>query len=946
MSAVFEQIFEMSLMASVVIVVVVLIRLCLRKTPRKYAYALWSVAAFRLVCPVSFKAFFSLFRFVRTVEGIQTVQTVTNPVPTVSPGYFDSVSPEHFNSVPPVEFDPDYMVTYPLATPPAAEIPWYATVDWVRVAAIVWLVGLAALLIYGIVSYVRLRRRMDTAVRSGEDVWYSDRVQSPFILGFARPNIYMPFGLTEDQQRYVLAHERYHLKRFDHIVRPLSFLILAVHWFNPFVWLAYYLMGRDMEMSCDEKVLSTENSIRKAYSTTLLSFAANRRFPAPSPLAFSESGVKGRIKNVLNWKKPRTWVTVIAIIVCIVVIVVCAANPAAHPYDWTKNLTVEDVEWAELMVNGEEETERRLSETEREELVALINGLSKDELEQPPKQSVWAFPTERMLTICCGGVEYVLNLGPDPMTLSSKDGSVDWGSGDPWFIGNDELKEFVRQMPALIEPTPENPPVPPVDDPSNPVEDPNESVEPLKVRHFADLTHDGVDETITLTYQEEMGLYTLMVANAEGEMLWQGNAGLSHVDWNGFYLYEKDGQQYLMSWLPYGNTGLCSYIYEIFSLSETGEQILLTSGSFLYGTNTVEELLSIDIEGLKAFEAEVNALLEDAIVLITTDEGTPYYSTRDVSLCKLWSAPLIAVQEWKQSVVGRLPIVMAYMELGPALLAAVEEQVAIHMGDYDLAYVEQVKNTGGSTYRVTFRPGDYDGVSRVKWETSRYFDFAMDENGSSASKEALRVQEYAVCKVSGAETDYSVIARSLAEQYVKCILNRPDWADGQVLDVQVASTEVFDAYYGTDNPNFCFSKLLYVKVTEEQRNYWETGSGLGDMITEGPYAGYYVHGMEVTVRKLADGNWHMTGMGTGGAMVSLPVKLDNATTQQLMELYFLTAGDTHDWRILYYLGETPVEEVRTGLNALDAQKRQELTDALLEYVTANPDYAVWTAEDL
>ena len=863
MTAVFERIFEMSLTASVVIAVVALIRLCLRKVPRKYAYALWSVAAFRLVCPVSFKAFFSLFRFVRTVEGIQTVQVVTNSVPTVSPGYFDSVSPEHFNSVPPVEFDPDSLVTYPVNTPPAAEIPWYATVDWVRVAAIVWLVGLAALVIYGMISYIRLRRRMDTAVRSGENVWYSDRVQSPFILGFVRPNIYLPFGLTADQQRYVLAHERYHLKRFDHIARPLSFLILAVHWFNPLVWLAYYLMGRDMEMSCDEKVLSTEDNIRKAYSTTLLSFATNRRFPAPSPLAFGESGVKGRIKNALNWKKPRTWVTVIAIIACIVVIVVCAANPVAHPYDWTESLSAEDVGWAELMVNGEEQTERRLSEAELEELVALINGLSKVEMEQPPKQSVWAFPTERMLTICGGGVEYVLNLGPDPMTLSSKDESVDWGSGDPWFISSDALKQFVRQLPAVIEPTPEDPPVPPVDDPSGPIEDPNEGAEPLEVLHFADLTHDGVNETITLTYREDWQVYYLTVENADGEMLWQGEAGLSHVGWIGFYLYQRDEKSYLMQWNPYGNTGSFFYDYEVFSLTEDGGKVPLVSNTMEFSVMNEQTLLQLDIGALRAFEQEVNALLKDSIILISTHEGIVQYSTETEPLCKLWISP---ADTW--------------------------------------------------------------------------------ERGQQELGETLREHEYAVCQVSGSETDYNVIARSLAEQYAQCILNRPDWADGQVLDVQVASTEVFDAYYGADNPNFCFNKLLYVKVTEEQRNYWETGSGLGDMITEGPYAGYYVHGMEVNVRKLEDGNWHMTGMGTGGAMVTLPVKLDDATTQQLMELYFLTAGDTHDWRILYYLGETPAAEVRAELNALDAQKRQELTDALLEYVTANPDYAIWKADDL
>ena len=408
MTAVFERMLEMSAMAAVVIAVVMLIRLLLRKAPRKYSYALWSVAAFRLVCPVSFKAVFSIFRLADMVEKTEIREAIdhtildlpydvgTSPVPSVSTPPVAVTTPAPTVSVPP---------SVNVETLPEPEV----VIDWASaamdIAAVIWLVGLAALLIYGIVSYIRLRRRMSTAVLLEGNVRQSDRVQSPFILGFIRPKIYLPFGLGEEQQRYVLAHERYHLKRLDHIVRPLSFLILAVHWFNPLVWVAYYMMSRDMEMSCDEKVLSGADNIRKAYSITLLSFAANRRFPSPSPLAFGESGVKGRIKNVLNWKKPRTWVTVIAIIVCIVVIIVCAANPASHPRDWTKDLTVEDVDWAELNYYTNQWNYRRLSGEELEELVELLNGLRRREMKQPPPRGSWGFPSERMVTIYCNGVD-------------------------------------------------------------------------------------------------------------------------------------------------------------------------------------------------------------------------------------------------------------------------------------------------------------------------------------------------------------------------------------------------------------------------------------------------------------------------------------------------------------------------------------------------------------
>lgn len=848
MTAVFEKIIEMSLTSAVVIVVVMAIRLLLRKAPRKYSYTLWIVVAFRLVCPVSFRAVFSIFNFAKRLEQTEIVHAAPDPILSADP------LPDGFLSTPPgmtsdpIVLDPDYVFTYPVTVQPNIPEP-EVTVNLleraVEFAAVVWLIGLAALVIYGIVSYVRLRRRMATAVLSEDGAWLSDQVQSPFILGFVKPKIYLPFGLSEDEQRYVLAHERYHLKRLDHVVRPLSFLILAVHWFNPFVWAAYYLMGADMEMSCDEKVLSTEENIRKAYSTTLLSFAANRRFPSPSPLAFGEGGVKKRIRNALNWKKPRTWVTVIAIIVCIVVIIVCAANPTGHPYDWAGSLTVDAVERAELYVTDGNPQRRELTESEIAELVAQLNQVKRGEYGTYPKNSAWGFPTERMITLTCGGVEYVLNLGSEPLTISCKDESVDWRGETDWHISNDDLKALIRglekpaeQIDASLDNTTcyvsvdcvyQYPPISAVmPDDSGKIyligedlvavldKEDNDAGEyffdlapwqtlsveewdglfmagfapdisgyqeprirrlseeyalvdldrTLWILHMPksvnngvysayelaaadetavltqweiDLTHDGEAECIKLTRSEDGWIYDLMVENAAGEVIWSAELGTAHVGWNGFYLYEKDGQQYLMRWLPYGSTGIFSYSYEIFSLTQMGEKVPFTSGSYWYDTNSAEATLSIDVEGLKAFEAEVNTLLEDTIVLITTDEGTPYYSTQDATLCKLWTAPVSEVQKWKQDVIDRLPIVMAYMELDPILLTAVEEQVAIHMGDYDLAYVEQVQNIGGATYRVTFKPGDYDGVNRVTWQDSRQFDMVIDGDGGEGLPDSFEL---------------------------------------------------------------------------------------------------------------------------------------------------------------------------------------------------------------
>ncbi|MBO5339828.1 MAG: hypothetical protein J6A62_02375 [Oscillospiraceae bacterium] len=324
----FPEILNMSLTGSIVILAVLVIRFFLRKAPKKWSYLLWLVVAFRLACPVSLPSPISLLGAVNapvTTEGtIEYIpQTIVRPqTPVVSP-VTPSPAPSTPNAV-----TPD--VTTPAPQLPAAPEPVSVT----DILTVVWLIGMAMVLIYSVVSYLRLRRRLAEAILYHDNVWQSDRVQSPFILGFFRPRIYIPFGLDQQTMSYVLAHEHCHLRRKDHIIKPLAFLLLTVHWFNPLCWLAFHLMGRDMEMSCDEQVLARENGDRKVYSTALLSFAANRRFPAPSPLAFGEGEVRPRITNALNWKAPKVWVTAAAGVLCVAVLLLCALNPLSnsHPY--------------------------------------------------------------------------------------------------------------------------------------------------------------------------------------------------------------------------------------------------------------------------------------------------------------------------------------------------------------------------------------------------------------------------------------------------------------------------------------------------------------------------------------------------------------------------------------------------------------------------------------
>ncbi|MBQ8831545.1 MAG: PASTA domain-containing protein [Oscillospiraceae bacterium] len=317
MTDIFYDLLNMSLKASYVILAVILVRFLLKKAPKKYSYALWAAAAFRLVCPVSFKSVISLF----ALQAARNNTTYVDLTQVVSPAV-NTIQPRANVGIPVV--DTAINNSLPAPTPQYSANPMQIIM---YIAMMVWLAGIAVLLLYGVISYIRLHRKLRFAVKFEDNIWQSEVVSSPFIMGFVKPRIYIPYGLDTDKLSYVLAHEKEHIRRLDHIIKPLAFIILTVHWFNPLVWLSFYLMSRDMEMSCDEKVLSKNDVSSADYSTTLLSLAVKKRFPSPSPLAFGESGVKGRIKNALKFKKPAVWITVVAVIICIAVIFICAADP-------------------------------------------------------------------------------------------------------------------------------------------------------------------------------------------------------------------------------------------------------------------------------------------------------------------------------------------------------------------------------------------------------------------------------------------------------------------------------------------------------------------------------------------------------------------------------------------------------------------------------------------
>ena len=325
MEHLFITVLNMSITGSYVILVILLFRLLLRNAPKKYAYLLWLAAAFRLVCPASFISGWS-FLHLRGFDMSKAQQTGVHILSYVPQEIGMAANPEISIGLPAV----NRLIndSLPAATPYYSANPMQI---WLFIFACIWIIGMAVLAVYAVGSYTMVSLRMRTAVRLENGVYCSERVQSPFVLGCIRPRIYLPYGLSEEAKVYVLTHERYHLKRFDHLIKLLAFCIAVLHWFNPLVWVALVLFGNDQEMRTDEAVLSEIGvDIRKAYSTVLLGFAANHRYTIPKPLAFGENGVKTRIRNTLRWKTPKKATSVVCLCLTAAVLIACAANPPSR----------------------------------------------------------------------------------------------------------------------------------------------------------------------------------------------------------------------------------------------------------------------------------------------------------------------------------------------------------------------------------------------------------------------------------------------------------------------------------------------------------------------------------------------------------------------------------------------------------------------------------------
>ena len=393
MDDIFLKLVNLSISASWLILAVLVLRFVLKKAPKWVMPLLWGVVALRLVCLFSIESALSLIPSAETIPS----EIVTE---TREPVLYEQATLD--------------IVTNP-TLPSAAEVPvgvsrQQAQVDF-NIYSVLWLAGMAALLVHALVSAGKLKRKLATAILLRDNIYESEFVDSPFVFGVVKPNIYLPMHMDEGTAAHVIAHERAHLARRDHWWKVLGYLVLALHWFNPLVWVAYILFCRDIELACDEKVVKgLDGAARADYSQALLSCAAPRRAVAACPLAFGEGNIKTRVKSALHYKKPAFWVAAVAVLAVVIVAVCFLTNPKSERGSlvWAQKLNAADVASIELYVpaEGKARQYKKLDTEEMAQAVELINSSRGTYIEKP--ETVYGgLPVWFLLTMADGTVHAV-----------------------------------------------------------------------------------------------------------------------------------------------------------------------------------------------------------------------------------------------------------------------------------------------------------------------------------------------------------------------------------------------------------------------------------------------------------------------------------------------------------------------------------------------------------
>ncbi len=664
MSELFLTVLNMSIMGSYVILFVILARLLLKKAPKVFSYVLWGVAAFRLIIPFSFESTFSL------------MPQNTNPVPIPHDIIYQQ-SPQINSGIEAV--DPFVSKSLPAPSIGASVNPLQV---FAEAGAYIWIFGILTSLIYSLASVLILKRRLKSAQLIEKDVFEAKNLKTPFVLGTFHPKIYIPSGLSEEEKSYIILHEQTHIWRFDHMVKMAAFLILCVHWFNPLVWVAFLLMSADMEMCCDEHVLKEMGSnIKQAYSTSLLSLAAGQRLINGSPLTFGEGNVKGRIKNILNFKKPSAWVMVVSVILIAALAIGFISNrpSAVSSSGWevyyfpsyiddhiTFNTEAEiyppSIEAINaVLVNQEVETGLHcgkaftlVKQVDDDWQVIPFTGAGFDSIaiNLPVGASEKYSLTPDMLPVKLdtGNYRIVTDVwyGDEPtpvvrtvwsdFTIAAPD-STGWQDvrigmlrdevhkimGEPvgmlsGLFGDiyklDDGSNIIIYYDAESKVYHIKLTEPPADTSSQAGKPPSEDMELIAK---ADIDRNGHEDLIYLDKTQIENTYdiTLRILDGSGNEIWSESANTAHAGWNSLFLFERDGEYYLLRYNPTMYQGYCTYAYTLFTL-ENGKEKVHQTITLEFDINGTKEL---DVPKMISFANEVNALLNKSILLMSTKDG-------------------------------------------------------------------------------------------------------------------------------------------------------------------------------------------------------------------------------------------------------------------------------------------------------------------------------------
>lgn len=421
----FMNVIDMSRAASIIIVIVLIARMFLKRFPKYISYALWGVVLFRLLCPFSFEFVFSLvpnlepasYQYTLADDAISTTGE-DDIIPMAGTGQNDEINPviDHdANGVPEVSNIETAASNTDKADRTAA-ISWQGV--FIVMGKYVWLLGIVIMFLYSIISLIKIRKKVSVSLRLRDNIYITDGKISPFVMGVLRPRIYLPDCLSEKEQEYIILHERYHIRRLDHVVKLLAFVALSIHWFNPLVWVAFILSGKDMEMSCDEAVIrKMGENIRADYAQSLLALATGRGSIRGIPLAFGEGDTKSRVKNLAKSKKTKRWVLAI-VILAVAVLILCLVSNAKTV---NENKAKED----DLVTDDTSVSDEVIDTYEQVNISQVDIPYALSEMAMCNRQEGWALTTDHEILFTDAGVENFSVVRRLEGVSSANDGFVD-----------------------------------------------------------------------------------------------------------------------------------------------------------------------------------------------------------------------------------------------------------------------------------------------------------------------------------------------------------------------------------------------------------------------------------------------------------------------------------------------------------------------------------------